>query len=69
MDIRPTTRYPSIHPAASQASAYRSLTQLDGMEVVDEQVVVLSPVDVGRPRRRRHTEARDRESGGRDELG
>jgi hypothetical protein len=52
MDYRPTTRYISQSMAAEDPYS-RGPTLVDGLEVVDEQVVVLSPLDVEAPRRRR----------------
>lgn len=52
MDHRPVSRYRSLSTVTTDAAAPAPLTQIDGMDVVDEQVVVLSPVDVVRAQRR-----------------
>jgi hypothetical protein len=52
MDYRPTTHY--ISRSMTSTDPYGTgPTLVDGLEVVDEQVVALSPLDVEAPRRRR----------------
>ena len=54
MDYRPTTRYRSLSMAADEAANGAGPTLIDGLDVVDEQVLVPSPIDVERtPRGRR----------------
>lgn len=51
MELRPTTRYPSRGLGTTNDAG--EPVSVDGLEVVDEQVVMLSPLD--RPgQRRRH---------------
>ena len=51
MELRPTTRYPSRGLGTPNDTG--GPVSVDGLEVVDEQVVMLSPLE--RPgRRRRH---------------
>ena len=53
MDYRPTTRYASRSMTEGEDPYRTGPTLVDGQEVVDEQVVVLSPLDVEGPRRGR----------------
>jgi hypothetical protein len=62
MDYRPATRYRSLSMAAGGGYDNKGPTLIDGLDVVDEQVVVLSPLDV---EHRRKTSGRQR----RGELG
>lgn len=58
MDYRPATRYVSRSMATGDDPRGTGPALIDGLEVVDEQVVVLSPLDVDTPRQRREREAR-----------
>lgn len=63
MELRPTSRYPSRHPSrglsaddswdAPRDDEAAGPVSIDGLEVVDEQVVALAPLDA--PGRRRPT--------------
>jgi hypothetical protein len=63
MDYRRATRYRSLSTAADRGYDGKGPTLIDGLDVVDEQVVVLSPLDVERPargrRRRGYGEGRE----------
>jgi hypothetical protein len=48
MSYQTTARYRSLSTASSSSDDPPALTRIDGMDVVDEQVVVLSPLEVGR---------------------
>lgn len=51
MELQPTTRYPSVSRAF--ALGENGAVQINGLEVVDEQVVLLGPLPKRiRPRRR-----------------
>jgi hypothetical protein len=63
MDYRRATRYRSLSIAADAGYDGKGPTLIDGLDLVDEQVVVLSPMDVERPARPRprygHSERRE----------
>ena len=69
MDYRPTTRYISRSMGAGDDPYRTGPTLVDGLEVVDEQVVVLSPLDVEGPRRGRTWNRRSRRREGRHGVG
>lgn len=55
MELRPTSRYPSVGLSTdgSEEDEVIGPVSIDGLEVVDEQVVQLAPLDAPGRRRRR----------------
>ena len=49
MDLQPTTRYPSLQMSRGYDDGSSPIA-IDGLDVVDEQVVLLSPLEPGRKR-------------------
>lgn len=69
MDYRPATQYKSLSMAAGGEYDGKGTTLIDGLDVVDEQVVVLSPLDVERPGRSRGRNRRRQPQEARHGLG